>query len=505
MLCYTINNIINNPWRMRMKVFEKINIEGEGKQKETIESCSILIIWGLLFQLIQINYKYLNIILPTIGMVNLYYSLYRLSNINVYLKKAYYISILNGICYSISLIINASPWYEHISNHSVLILIYMGLSMCITLALVIFLRKGMHSINKDYLAVHKIFKSKEQKEAYSLKSWDGMVLSILLVFISNLISIKQIVFAYYGSIISVILLVFSMIHIGSTYRVMNKKFYQDKLRSIRVSYVFLVTTYLAISFLSISITSILSNNDPVGMQSAHIVENLSERNHLIKLGVPEKIAMDLDDTHLDYLEDVDKVSMDTDSYIWKDGGYERIRNFGVEIENSDDTKIALTITTLFFMRKNKDYTSIVYIESNKNELIWNNGLYLEKSSLSKEDKMNDMDGILLYEQDSILMKGPWNSLIQYENMNEINFDSNQDSAYATMSYPFGTKAHRGYLIFNFHHSDNYGSLFYRFMIQKSFLMYPYYNIEEAYKNNDFLNNLSKYHNVRHATNYKNIE
>ena len=383
------------------------------------------IIIGYMLTVFTLNFKNLQYILPTIGMLMLVYGVCMIRSVNPSFQLAWFCILFQLIWHLVSLVSLITPLYNKMEQVTFLSVILIGVKLLFLYA--------VHNGIMTQCKVASVIIMRTPFLAAILWQVLILLLAILQIGSSWLIMIPI--------MICLIANIHSMFQLREEIRTVG---YTIKNSSIKFSFSRVVIGYLFLVAIGMLVFGVLANHLPLKEQKSEEQAMMDERQDLIQKGFPEDVLLDLSDENISLLVDANYVQYTTEVLEFDP------KTIKIEISKNKyrseqvPGNINMRATTVYIEKENLNYV-VVHFNWDQNKAYWQDGF-----SITGEDYMELLDGKLRYEKSGCTYEAPIPRL-QCGMLSQENFFGSTQGVMITgaVSYPFGTNKQRGYVFYRY--------------------------------------------------------
>lgn len=362
------------------------------------------ITWGLILTLFQLNFAYLQYILPVVGNALLYVGFRSLRKENGYFAVAWAISGVRLLMQLVFLVGDVTPWFPWLKDNWLL----SACSFALQIALFLAFRAALNEVHR---------------KAGVGQEGDPLLRAVIWLILMGLCALSPLS----GSWLAFIpLFIFFIFVVRAIYRVggeLGDAGYCLTLAPVEVSGRLVIGAYIAFCFLlALGCSAVASHATPEFAQRPAITES-DTRERLRTMGFPADILDDVSDENVELLKDA------------------------VRIEASDEVlelRDQLETTVVYVQTPGNVMWALEYFAWITGGAYWNDGF-----SIWATGNMELREGLLLYSTDGAEYAAPIPRLFSGSATQNSVFFGTQTNPVITggVCYPFGAKEQRGYILY----------------------------------------------------------
>ncbi len=372
-----------------------------------------LITWGLAISMFQLNFLYLQYILPTVGVLLLYFGFRSLRDENVWFKLCWLLSILRLVEHLIFIFIEATP----LTNWNKLF--FYGMGFAVQMAILLLLRKALKT------SIDSAGRTPQGDPLITAGLWMSILYFIALVHMMVGLIIVIIL------LISFILILRSLFNVGEY---LDDSGYYFKVSPVKVSSNLFSVIFISFVLFIIAIGCIASNHLKVSAQEYKKPEMTQLRDELVTKGFPSDLLQVLSEQDIEAMKNVrdiqvPKISDNLDSII-------SFRNDKMEPK-------------VVFVRTKENVIYVLqyfrWVEGNAH---WQDGFQIIPDSNAQEIQL--ISSGLMFEKKNKTYLAPF-PRIKCENTSYRSFFGENQAwqIYGAYNFPFGTKNQQGYILYSY--------------------------------------------------------
>jgi hypothetical protein len=380
---------------------------------------------GLLLTTFTLNFKNLQYILPTLGILMIFFGFRSLQGVNEIFKRAWFLTIFRLILQIVQLIVLASPWILN-PNYS---LILGGIVTLYQIAFLLTFRNAMK------LLFHDIGMKPKRDPLLRAIQW-YIVFVIIVIFGSSFA-----ILAILPMIIWLLVIISSISKYSVDLQFINYNATTVKgIKSNRC----LGVGYLLLCFLFVLGTSAVSNHLHLDSSVFTPGTDMNSRARLIEMGFPEYILNDLSDENIKLFQQTTYVEAQKQQLMIDPKEEITSKSKTQNIIENVPGDINMESTTVYLEMEDGNMYVLEYFDWTDGRAYWQDGF-----SISGEECMELVDGKLIYDKDGIEYIAPIPRLTFGSVMVNNFFFGGRSNLQISggVSYPFGTNHQRGYVLY----------------------------------------------------------